>query len=254
MNVLVIATHHGAFLTIQHLKQRKVKNVTVVIPQSQIDKYKTFPGKVFAQYEQNMKKFCGKKIGLYVSEDWNPRKKMESAFDFISAIGGGGTWLVLEAGSILGDKLSVPETTTFGVVRSRVHPKFAKLYKMLGKGEEDKSVFSGCFFVNMEDRSRRVTMLDSDTFHRPDVLYAQSFGMLWCIRYQQMVTDTVAMCFWMEAIRSKQESGEWVAYPYDRYKDLAEKVQKYLPSPTFDNIVANGAKTQWLADLVALDL
>lgn len=255
MNVLVIATHHGAFLTLQQLKQWKIDNVTVVIPQSQIDKYKTFDGEVFTNYMQNMKKFCGRKIPLYVSDDWKPNNKLRAAYNFIHTIGGTGKWVVLEAGSLLGAKHhTYPSTSTFGVVHARVHPKMKKLYRMLGQEESSDVICASSFFINMDDASMRVSYIDPTLVHRPDILFAQSFGTMWCIRYRQMVYKCFTVNFWMEAIRSKQEQGELVAYPYDFYMTYAKKVKKYLPETTYNNILANGTQTEWLAELVALDL
>jgi hypothetical protein len=256
MNILVIATHHGAFLTIGQLKQWNIKNVTVLIPQSQIDKYKSFEGKIFTDYEANLKKFCGKNIKLYVSENFNLKNKFLATHDFLSTIESKEKWLVLESGSLLCRKdFDVPECSTFGVVKTRPHEHYKKLYKMLGEPEVSESIYANCFFVNMEDTSGRISFIDSNTFHRPDVLFAKSFGTLWCLRNHKKLNKAIAMNFWMEAIRSKQEIGEWVAYPYDWYLSATEKCGfSKLPDSTVRNIVSNGEKSDWLVDLVALDL
>jgi len=256
MNILVIATHHGAFVTLQQLKQWNYENVLVVIPQSQIDKYSKLKGEIFTEYERNIERFCRGKFKVYVAE-WDQSKKLQSAKATLEALGATASWLVLESGTLLGGAHSrglPPCNTTYGLTYRRVHPKMKRLYTMLGEDEESKVVCLNSFIVNLDDSSGRVSILDSNLFHRPDVLYAKSFGMLWCLRYQQMVQDALTLNFWMEAIRSEQEDGEWVAYPYDWYKGYASKVKKYLPASSYTNIVENGEMTAELESLVAMDL
>jgi len=260
MNVLVIATHPGAFLTIAQLKlflKPNNLNVVVAIPQSQIDKYATFEEDLFKNYVKHVKKACGKRIKPYIAE-WDMSTKLESSYKFLKELGATGEWLVLEAGALLGHsfhKAEFQKTATFGVVYNRVHPKLSRLYTMLGQPEESRTIWLGAFYVNMDVPGQRVQIIDSDTFHRPDLLYKMSFGPTWCIRYHQIRKDCVAMNFWMEAIRGKQEKGELIAYPYDSYLAWAEKIgSDRLPKQSYDNIVKNGLFSEWMEDLVQLDL
>lgn len=260
MNVLVIATHPGVFLTIAQLKlflKPNNLNVVVAIPQSQIDKYATFEEDVFKNYTKHVKKACGKRIKVYTSE-WDLSKKLESSHDFLSGIEATGEWLVLEAGAFLGPsfhKAEFQKDATFGVVYNRVHPKFTKLYTMLGQPEDSRTIWLGAFYVNMDVPNKRVKIVDSDNFHRPDILYKMSFGPLWCIRYHREAKDCIAMNFWMDAIRGKQETGELIAYPYAKYLAWLEKIDsKLIPKQTYDNMVKNGLYSEWLEDLVQLDL
>lgn len=257
MKILVIATHHGAFLTLAQIKHLELKNVSVVIPQSQIDKYKGFEGTIFQKYEPNLKRFC-KGMDVHVSSTWDAGNKFLSAFKFLDNIGATGKWLVLEAGSLLGDFYErIPAfNTTFAGVYTRVHENYQKLYTMLGEAKEIRVTYTSSFYVNMDEAepSFRITYIDTNVFQRPDVLFAKSFGPLSCIRYQQAPYYASTMNFWMEAIRAKQEEGEWVAYPYDVYAEQAKEVKRYLPESSYKNIIENGKMTDWLSDLVDLDL
>lgn len=254
MSYLVIATHHGCFLTLQQLKQLKIRDVTVVIPQSQIDKYSKFDGDIFTNYQQLVKEFCPSHWQVFVSENWNPNSKFRSAHGLLTELGKTGIVTVLEAGGLLAEGRKPTEMKTFGVVEARVHPKMKKLYTMLGEPEESKAVHGGAFYVNMDDTSGLYTLIDTWKIFRPDLLYAYSFGALWCLRHQRFIYKAHTMNFWMEAIREKQEKGEWIAYPYDQYAIIAEKVKDYLPSVSYRNIIENGKKTAWLDDFIALDL
>ena len=257
MNILVIATHHGCLLTLGQLRRRIMNAVLVVVPRSQIEKYSKMEGKCFTEYLENVRKVAGPETLVYVSEDWNPANKLKAAYDFLHTLGMEGQWLVVESGTLLGDNIDEKEPQikeTFGVVKNRVHPKFKRLYKMLGLPEEDKVVYSHSFFVNMSNQEGKLQYLDSDLFMRPDPLYAESLGPLWCIRYHQMTKECIAMNFWMEVIRAKQTDGEWISYPYDQYLTFTRHLWDYLPKKTFDNISTNGSNTDWLFDLVQLDL
>ncbi len=256
MNVLVIATHHGAFLTLQQLKQWKYKNVVVVIPQSQIDKYSRYDGAVFKNFEKNIRKFCGKKWQVYVDVDWDAKQKIKEAYAFLKFAGKTGKWLVLESGALLGGRHAhgfPPFNTTYGVTYQRVYPRLTKLYTMLGEPEESKKLCTSSFFVNLDNPAQTVTYLPGEVFHRADTLYEQSFGMLSCIRYQQMVAEAWTVNFWMEAIKPT-EASERVAYPFDWYAAYAEPVKKYLPKQTYDAIMKNAELTWWMEELVSLDL
>lgn len=263
--ILVIATHHGVFCTLAALRVvARGHDIVVVIPQSQIDKYKTFEGEIFQNYERNVKRFCeGSKKSysqfnceLYVCADWDVGKKPQSAHRFLKTLGKTGKWLVLEAGSFFNDtKKPYPDCTTFGVVRARVFPEKQKLYEMIGEPAISETVSLSNFFVNLDDNSMRFTFLPSGTFHRPDALLAQSCGTLACLRYRRRAKDAYAENFWMEVIRKKQEKGEWVAYPYDTYLWTLEKgIISYLPEKTVGAIIDNGLLTEELYELRELDL
>lgn len=251
MKYIVIAHHHGAFLTIKQLRETSEEFV-VFVPESQLKKYSAMDDELFRNFGKEVKKAAGKAPVYHVDLSGNYLGQLAT---FMREINCEGNWTVLQAGTlVLAKDNEIDIKTQFGLVKERVHPKFRKLYTLLGLPEVSDKYYTNVIFVNMNIRDGRVTEVGSNAVLRPDTLYAKSFGTLWCLRYRQMVKEAVVVNVWMEAIREKQEVGEPIAYPYHLYAEYAKKVKKLLPPGSFANILTNADESAWFQDLVSLDL
>jgi len=251
MKYIVIAHHHGALLTIKQLCEWNLDFI-VLVPQSQLDKYGAMQDEIFINFFANVKKTAGKNPVHVFDQTANPVVAVHAEMEKLKL---SGQWMVLQAGSLLlayGADLDMK--SRFGLVKQRVHPKFKRLYTLLGEPEESKHFYPSVFFIDMSKKDLRVSEVDSNLIMRPDVLYSRSFGALWCVRHRQMVNESWAANFWMEVIREDQSAGEWVGYPYHLYAEYAKKVKKMLPPVSFENILENAKSAEWVQDLVALDL
>lgn len=248
MKYIVNAHHHGAFLTIRQLTEWDLDFV-VMVPQSQVDKYSTMEGAEFKNFLSNIKKASKKKpVVIYTDANW-----VLGANRILEERGETGMWMALQAGSLLlGYGAKFKTATRFGMVPKRVHPKFKRLYVMLGEKEVDDTVYTNVFFINMDVNKPGVSKVDSNLIMRPDVLYGRSFGTTWCVRYREMTRESLAMSFWMELIRRDDVRGEIVAYPFNIYGEYAKPVKKYLPQETYDLIQERSIETAWTQDFVEL--
>jgi hypothetical protein len=252
MKYVVIAHHHGAFLTIKQLRELKQEFV-VLVPQTQVEKYSTMGEDIFKNYLPNLKKAAGKGTPVFTADMRGNFLNLIATW--MAELQCTGQWTVMQAGSLLlSTDNDVSIKTQFGLVSDRVHPKFKKLYTMLGEPEKSDKMYMHTIFVNMDKRDGKVTEVPSDAVMRPDILYKMSFGPLWCLRHRQMVKHSAVANFWMESIRAEQEIGEWIAYPYHLYGEYAKKVKAMIPPVSFENIMANAESAAWMQELVELDL
>lgn len=275
MKALVIAQHHGSFLTLQSLiENEQVDEVVVLVPESQIQKYKTFPDKVFVDYHNNLKKFCKKnKFELY-KFDAPKDNYFVSYAQILKDLKKSGTWVVLAAGAIY---QGIDETKLSNVktafVRGRLFDKDKRLsmYHMIGLVPEDTFVNSNVFFLNLdmieetelfrdtvfltqavnENKAREMTPM---AIGRPDALVTQALSALECLRLRTRSMKSAALHYWMPSINRKSVEREYMTYPFDVYAAYAKKVKKLLPESTYNVIVENGKNSQRYRDLAELSL
>jgi len=265
MNFLVMAQHHGAFITLESIP--KDSNVVVFVPQSQIDKYSGFPEPVFKNYFANLKKYCDKKgYELYIVEH-----SRDNMFTFCSEslfqIGKKGVWAVLPAGAIYQSTPNMAGKRA-AFVRGRVFDKDRRLamYSMIGLPENDPYINNAAFFLNLDEipvgsfkdslmlSGGDVVELGSMGIGRPDPLVGKALSALECLRMRTKSIKSHVLYYWMQVIARKHAEQEFLAYPFEQYAVYAKKVKKQLPESTYEVIVQNSEQSAFYKELAQLDL
>lgn len=250
MKALVIAQHHGAFLTIQSLLG-KVDEIVVVIPQSQLDKYAGFPEKEFQEYGANLKAFCKK----HKIECWTCML-VESPAAMLESIGKTGKWAVLAAGALY---QGIDESKLTGYARAYVKGRLfdrdnrLSMYGMIGLPPVDESIHKANLFINLDMRSRD-RELAPFTVGRTDPLIGKAISALECLRIRQANKKSAVLHYWMAAINSTHTEAEYLSYPFDEYAKYAKSVKKFLPTTAYAVIVENGAQSACYREFAELDL
>lgn len=250
MNALVIAQHHGCFLTIQSLLG-KVDEIVVVIPQSQLTKYATFPEAEFQQYGTNLQAFCKKhKIKCWIAA------ALESPRAILESLDKRGKWVVLAAGALY---QGMDEQKLVGYahagVRGRLFDRDQRLamYGMIGLPPVDESLHRANLFVNMEV-SKRDRDLAPMAIGRVDPLIGTALSALECLRVRSATRKSAILHYWMAAINKTHTEAEYLSYPFDEYAKYAKSVRKYLPPTAYEVIRANGAESERYRDFAELEL
>lgn len=250
MNALVIAQHHGAFLTLQSLIG-KVDEVVVVIPQSQLNKYAGFPEKVFQDYGKNMQAYC-KKHGF---KCWIAAA-LESPRAILESLEKRGKWVVLAAGALY-QGIDEGKLTGYAgaYVKGRLFDRDNRLsmYGMIGLPPVDESVHKANLFVNM-DMHARERELAPMAIGRVDPLIGSALSALECLRIRTASSKSAVLHYWMAAINRTHTEVEYLSYPFDEYAKYAKPVKKFLPATAFEVIVENGAQSARYREIAELDL
>lgn len=250
MNALIIAQHHGVFLTLESLRG-KVDQIVVIIPEAQLKKYAGFPEPEFKAYGENLKAYCKKnKI-----ECWTTMV-LESPRAILESIGKTGKWAVLAAGSLYQE---FDEQKLVGYANAacvgRVYERDNRLamYHMVGLPEEDTKRHLPNHFLNLDMQVRERTM-SNYAVARPDPLIGQAISAAECVRLRSASKKSAVLAFWMTAISRTATEQEYVAYPLDEYAQYAKKVKKLLPAATYDAIMENASESARWRAFAELDL
>lgn len=271
MNALVIAQHHGAFITLESLPPT-IGRVVVCVPKSQIEKYSTFDDPIFTDYFKNMKKYCKKK-GFELYEIETVRDNLFCSYsEVLKELEATGIWAVMVAGAIYGvdiDEASLSDKTT-AFVRGRLFDKNKRLsmYGMIGLPPSDPFINNSNFFLNMDVLTEEgipfkdsILLTSQNTLElapmaiaRPDPLIGQAISSVECLRIRTKSSRSNILYFWMQCITKKHLEQEFVAYPFDEYGKVAKKVKKYLPEATYNVITENALQSSVYKELAELDL
>ncbi|AMQ65956.1 hypothetical protein AAY80_003 [Stenotrophomonas phage vB_SmaS-DLP_6] len=244
MNALIIAQHHGVFLTLESLRG-KVDQIVVVIPQSQLNKYAEFPEPEFKAYGENLKAYCKK----HKIECWTTMA-LESPRALLESINKTGKWAVLAAGSLyqeFDEQKLVGYATAACVGRVYERDNRLAMYHMVGLPAEDTKRHLQNHFLNLDMQVRDRTM-SNYAVARPDPLIGQAISAVECVRLRSASKKSAVLAFWMTAISRTTTQQEYVAYPLDEYAQYAKKVKKLLPVATYEAIMENASESsRWRA-------
>ena len=252
--IVVIAHHHGAFLTLNSVFQdEEVEQLIVVIPNSQVEKYSGFSEKAFVDFDKNLKKFVRKHrpdAEIYVVDDSIPMSRFHRTTGILEELGEKGSWLVLLAGAIYNPNAEWAANIrqTIAACTSRCFSGPNDMYAMIGV--EVNGYSSDVFYVNM-DREVQIDIqkLPSTAFGRQDALIGEALSSVECLRWSAHCSKAVASSFWMKAISKKLTQDEYVAYPFDIMVPHAKATKKWLPEGAYNQILSNAEESAWYKDL-----
>lgn len=281
--LVIVATHHGAFLTIKSaLKNSSHERMIVLIPRSQVDKYNKMyednlnnpEFEAFKDYDKTVVKFCKKDV--FVVDDWDQNNTISCVIDVLSNLNSKGNHFVIGAGNLIlkdpfTEELSqILSTNALAITRSRVYSdnKRLNMYHMIGLPKDDNIVDANLFALNM-DSFTQIPFNDSSLLlelsnTKKRVLLPRHFNMKYdpligtaisareTIMHNVRAAKAIAINFWMPSIKKYEQlhSEETFGYPFDIYLEYAKQVKKYLPSTTFERIKQNGEATKyWIKDI-----
>ena len=282
--LVIIATHHGSFLTIKSaLKNSSHDKLIVIVPKSQVDKYhkmyednvhKNAEFEVFKNYDRTITQFCGTEV--FVVDDWDPANSVSSTVETLMALESKGLHVVVGAGLlILKDPFSkslteLMDSNRLAISKPRVYGdnKRLNMYHMIGLSKEDLSSDANVFALNM-DLFEEITVSDGRLIQeaisnkkfvklpreynmKHDALIGTAISARETVMHGTRASKSSIVNFWMPVIKKYEDlyPEETFGYLFDVYLDYAEQVEDYLPASTYNRIKQNGEATKyWIKDI-----
>jgi hypothetical protein len=282
--LVIIATHHGAFLTIKSaLNNSSHDKLIVLVPRSQVDKYnkmyvenisKSQEFEIFKDYDKLVTKFC--KTEVFVVDDWDMNNTVSTTVETLMTLQSKGKHFVVNAGMLI---LTDPFTdelvnkldekrVIIGKTRVYGEDRRLNMYHMIGMPREEPGYDANVFAVNVDlfdEIARTDTKLIQDSiFHKKleklprgfnmkhDPLIGTAISARETIMHNVRSVQASVVNFWMPSIKKYEDlyPEETFGYPFDVYLDYATQVKKYLPVSTFERIRLNGEATKyWIKDI-----
>jgi hypothetical protein len=282
--LVIIATHHGAFLTIKSaLKNSSHDKLIVIVPKSQVDKYnkmyeeniqKSSEFEIFKNYDKTVTNFCGTEV--FVVDDWDSNNTVSSAIDVLRGLESKGKHFVVGAGLLILTDPFTPELLAkldekriiIGKTRVYGEDRRLNMYHMIGMPKEEQGFDANVFAVNVdlfEDIPTTDTKLIQDSiFHKKmeklprgfnmkhDPLIGTAISARETVIHNVKSTTASIINFWAPSIKKYEDlyPEETFGYPFDIYLDYAKQVEEYLPASTYNRIKLNGEATKyWIKDI-----
>ena len=280
--LVIIATHHGAFLTINSaLKNSSHDRMIVLVPRAQVDKYnkmyqeniKNTEFQVFKNYDKLVAKFYGKEV--FVIDDWDQNNSISCTLDVLSGLNSKGMHFVVNAGTIiLKDPFTkeiddILETNKLAIARPRVYGdnKRLNMYHMIGLPKNDTIYDSNAFALDTDilgipindsallrelSNTKKIALLPREYNMKHDALIGTAISARETLMHNIKSAKASVINFWMPSIKKYEDlhAEETFGYPFDIYLEYAKEVKKYIPSSTFERIKRNGEATKyWIKDI-----
>ena len=277
--LVIIATHHGSFLTIKSaLKNSSHDKLVVLVPRSQVDKYnkmyeeniyKSSEFEIFKDYDKLVTNFCGTEV--FVVDDWDQNNTVSSTIDVLTGLGSKGKHFIVGAGLLIltdpftSQLLEKLEDKKIIIGKTRVYGEDRRLnmYHMIGMPKEEQGFDANVFAVNVdlfEDIPTTDLKLIQDSIFfkkmeklprgfnmKHDPLIGTAISARETVMHNVKSAQACVINFWMPAIKKYEDlyPEETFGYPFDIYLDYAEQVEDYLPSSTYNRIKQNGEATKY---------
>jgi hypothetical protein len=282
--LVIIATHHGSFLTIKSaLKNSSHDKLVVLVPRSQVDKYnkmyeeniyKSSEFEIFKDYDKLVTNFCGTEV--FVVDDWDQNNTVSSTIDVLTGLGSKGKHFIVGAGLLIltdpftSQLLEKLEDKKIIIGKTRVYGEDRRLnmYHMIGMPKEEQGFDANVFAVNVdlfEDIPTTDLKLIQDSIFfkkmeklprgfnmKHDPLIGTAISARETVMHNVKSAQACVINFWMPAIKKYEDlyPEETFGYPFDIYLDYAEQVEDYLPASTYNRIKQNGEATKyWIKDI-----
>lgn len=284
MKTIVIAQHHGVFLTINSLKELGIDDVTILIPGSQVNKYnKMYDDNptnlefcVFQNYDKLISQYLRKNnlnYKVFVVDDFDIANTLVSTMRVIADLGHNEIVCCMLSGSLaikdyrpyVRDALMFK---TFGMCYSRVYQTHNQLsmYHMIGLRQNDPSLDLNFFVVDMtkitqkelelndaqilSDASKKKLMmaLPREFNGKDDPLIGTAISARQTVTHNLKIQSGFIVNLWNKSIKSNDglKSEEMYGYPLNLYSKYSSNLNGFLPSSTLKKIKVNGDETEKL--------
>ena len=281
--LVIIATHHGSYLTINSaMKNSSHDRMIVFVPESQVQKYNDMYEKntsnpefvVFKDYNKQLSEYTNQDV--LVVKDWDMNNCVASVQESLVAVGASGKAFVVGAGClVLRDPFQKTlidslEKNRIIIGKSRVYGDNKKLnmYHMIGLPKNDSRYDSSVFALNLDLFTRiynndgelitdaninnQLGNLDRLYNMKSDPLIGSAISARETLVHNIKSSKSFVVNFWMPSITKYDNitADETFGYPLDYYLDYAEAVKPYIPESTFERIRQNGEATKyWVKEI-----
>jgi hypothetical protein len=281
--LVIIATHHGSYLTIDSAKRSSSHDKMIVfVPESQVQKYNDMYEKnannpefvVFKDYNKQLSEYANQDV--LVVKDWDMNNCVASVQESLVAVGASGKVFVVGAGCLIlqdpfqDSLLESLEKNRIVIGKTRVYAdnKRLNMYHMIGLPRDDSRYDSSVFALNLDLINRiynndgelitdaninnQLGNLDRLYNMKSDPLIGSAISARETLMHNIRSSKSFVVNFWMSSIAKYDNTtaDETFGYPLDYYLDYAESVKPYIPESTFERIRQNGEATKyWVKEI-----
>jgi hypothetical protein len=281
--LVIIATHHGSYLTIDSAKRNSSHDKMIVfVPESQVQKYNDMYEKnannpefvVFKDYNKQLSEYANQDV--LVVKDWDMNNCVASVQESLVAVGASGKVFVVGAGCLIlqdpfqDSLLESLEKNRIVIGKTRVYAdnKRLNMYHMIGLPRDDSRYDSSVFALNLDLINRiynndgelitdaninnQLGNLDRLYNMKSDPLIGSAISARETLMHNIRSSKSFVVNFWMSSIAKYDNitADETFGYPLDYYLDYAEAVKPYIPESTFERIRQNGEATKyWVKEI-----
>lgn len=288
MKTFLVAQHHGAFLTLNSMAANGIKDVTVIIPGSQVDKYNKMYSEnptnpefsAFKDYDKKISAFLKENnlnFKAYVVDDFDIKNTLVSTLRVIKDLECHEIIACIMSGALINKdyRQCAKEDLgfkTFGFCYSRVYHNHHQLsmYHMIGLPQHDGSLDLNFGLVDVTKvndgdlqksdsqllseatKRKELSILNRQYNGKDDPLIGTAISARQTIAHNLKIQSGNIINLWNKCIKpnSALKSEEIYGYPFNIYSDYCTNLSNYLPKSTLNKIVTNGKETaKWTSGL-----
>jgi len=281
MKTIVIAQHHGAFVTLNSLKDKGIKDVTIIIPGSQVEKYNKMYSEnssktdyqAFKDYDKLILSYIktnNLNYKAYVVDDFDIRNSLVSTLKVVMDLNYNEVVVCILSGAIVNKDYTdyiynALNYKTYGLCYSRVYNNHNQLsmYHMLGLPRNDSSFDLNFFIVDVTKvqdldlqktdskllsdavKNKTITILSREFNGKDDVLIGTAISARQTIAHNLKIQSGFIVNLWNKSIRPNDSlrSEEIYGYPFDLYNQYTDNLDNFLPGTTLNKIRINAKET-----------
>jgi hypothetical protein len=284
MKTIVIAQHHGTFLTLNSLKDRGIEDVTIIIPGSQVEKYNKMYSEnaskadyqAFKDYDKLILSYIktnNLNYKAYVVDNFDVRNSLISTLKVIMDLGYNEIVACILSGAIVNNDYTnhVKDALgfkTYGLCYSRVYNNDNQLsmYHMIGLPQHDSSFDLNFFVVDVTKvqaldlektdsqllsdaaKKKNITVLGREFNGKDDPLIGTAISARQTIGHNLKIQSGFIVNLWNKSIKTNDSlrSEEVYGYPFNLYSKYTDNLDSFLPGTTLNKIRINGKETEKL--------
>jgi hypothetical protein len=273
-NVLLVASHHGFFLTLKSLDKFKksIDKIVVVIPDEKVEKYKTMPGEIFTNFVEMVKnetKSFKKSAKVYTAK-FDVFRRVSQTASLLEEIKATGIWFQISAGAVL---VKLPTQKTFDELsnnflmmsssRCYEEVKHLNMYEMLGQPalQNHEKQYTGSFLINA-DMLPEIVLPDNfmikdaivrgkfkkanpHSFSNREELVEFAFTGKQLLDHAHSASTALVVDYWSMIMQPKLPVDFLYGYPFEFYLPYIEQCRGLIPDITIDRIAANATDAQF---------
>jgi hypothetical protein len=270
-NILLIASHHGFFLTLKTVAalKKNINNLVVIIPEEKIEKYSQMEGDMFQNFQSLVSKETKavKSTAKVFTAKFNMFHRVSQTAEFLREISATGVWIQVCAGSVLqrlptAAVLEDMSSHFLLMAKTRCYEgtKQLDMYNMLGQPtlELHEKQNTDSFIINADnipelllpDRFMIREAMKNGTFKstnphsisNEEELVDYAFAGKQLIDHAAKAAECVIADFWGIVMSANPPIDKLYAYPLELYLPFIDGCEGLMPDVTIKRIKRNATE------------
>jgi hypothetical protein len=276
-NVLLVASHHGFFLTLRSLEpfKKQIDKIVVVIPDDKVEKYGNMEDPIFTNFVANVKNSAKnfKKSAKVYTAKFDVFRRVSQTADLLKLIQAKGIWLQVSSGAVV---CKLPSERAYKDIseatlltssnRCYEEIKHLNMYEMLQqpKLQAHENQYTGSFLINADELPeiilpdmflikdlmirKKFKKANPHSFSNREELVEFAFSGKQLLDHAYMAEQAWVVDYWSMIMQPKLPIDFIYAYPFEHYGKHINACRGLIPEITVDRIVKNCQEAQFSLD------